>query len=147
MNHAISLLPLLVALSACGLSLAPRGADIGPPVSVTEEPGDDVLRPRARGGEAVAPSPAPPTPAADGFLGETLAGLGTPGETGLWLRTGLVAAPVQGRVETETGRSLTLELRPSGAGPGAGSHLSLMAMQSLGLPLSSLASLRVFLNQ
>ncbi|MCL4675313.1 MAG: D-galactarate dehydratase [Pararhodobacter sp.] len=107
-----------------------------------------MLRPRARSGPAQpgAEQAAPPVPAQDGFLGETLAGLGAPGETGLWLRTGLVGENQRGRIVTETGRSLTLELRASGAAPGAGSQISLMAMQSLGLTLGQLATLRVYVD-
>jgi hypothetical protein len=63
------------------------------------------------------------------FLGETLASLGAPGETGFWLVTGLVDAPVQGRVETEGGQSVGVELRPSGREPGSGSQISLSAMR------------------
>jgi predicted small lipoprotein YifL len=144
MKHALLALATLSTLTACGSSL-PFGRDRAdaPPIAVTEEPGDDVTRPRARtGDEAEAPRPAP-APAADGFLGETLAGLGAPGEAGLWLRTGLVSEVQRGRVETEAGNALTLDLRPSGADAGSGSHLSLAAMQALGLPLNGLAALRV----
>ena len=49
-----------------------------------------------------------------------------------------------GRVTTAAGQSVALELRPSGAAPTAGSHLSLAAMRALGLPLGQLATIRVF---
>ncbi len=79
------------------------------------------------------------------MLGETLAGLGSPAEPGLWLRTGLVSRVTQGRVETQDGsRSLRVELRPSGAVAGSGSQLSLSGFTTLGLPLTQLVSLRVF---
>lgn len=139
------LVPGLLVLVGCSapLSLLGRDASPDPQVAVTEMPGDDVMRPRARQEQA---RPAPPAPAADGFVGETLAGLGAPGETGLWLRTGLVAETTRGRIVTEAGRSLTLELRASGAEPGAGSQISLMAMQSLGLAFGQLATLRVYVD-
>jgi len=143
------LLVVLTLLSACGLTM-PFGRDDGPadpPITVTEEPGDDVLHPRARTpAEAPAAQHDAPAPAADGFLGETLAGLGAPGDRGLWVSTGLVAAARAGRVVTAAGQSLGVELRPSGTAPGAGSQISLQAMQALGLPLSGLASLRVYVD-
>lgn len=79
------------------------------------------------------------------LLGETLASLGSPSESGLWLRTGLVTRVQQGRIEPETGgNSLRVELRPSGAPAGGGSQLSLSAYTSLGVPLTQLVRLRVF---
>ncbi|WP_323036806.1 hypothetical protein [Pararhodobacter sp.] len=136
----------VTALSACSLpaSFGGRNNASDPDITVLESPGDDVLRPRARDGQTEVPPP--PTPSATGYLGETLAGLGAPAETGLWLKTGLVAQVQQGRVVTESGRSLTLELRPTGAAPSAGSQVSLMAMQTLGLHLGELATLRVYVD-
>lgn len=130
-------------LAACGFPLpfARPAPPAAPVVAVTESPGAGVLRPHARG---TAPA-APTEPArADGFLGRTLAGLGAPGEAGLWLRTGLVAAPRPGRIVAENGQSLEVELRPSGTEPGAGSQISLAALRALGLPISGLATLRVY---
>jgi hypothetical protein len=86
-----------------------------------------------------------PTTAGAQPLGETLAALGSPAQTGLWLRTGLVTSVTQGRVELPDGSaSLRVELRPSGAQAGAGSQLSLSAFNSLGQPLTQLVRLRVF---
>lgn len=81
-------------------------------------------------------------PAASGEreLGRVVVALGPPAEQGLWLRTALVTAPVQGRVETAAGKSLTLELRP-GTG---GALLSLAAFQALGLKLTDLPEITVF---
>ncbi|WP_417588608.1 D-galactarate dehydratase [Pararhodobacter oceanensis] len=136
-------------ISACSLPFAGRGGDDmpRPDIAVDEAPSDDVTRPLARagGGDDALPTQAP-EPASDGFLGETLAGLGAPGEAGVWLSTGLVTEPRQGRVESESGSSLRLELRPSGGLPSAGSQISLSAMQSLGLSLGSLATLRVYVE-
>lgn len=79
------------------------------------------------------------------LLGETLASLGSPAESGLWLRTGLVTRVTQGRIELPDGSgSLRVELRPSGAVAGSGSQLSLSAFTTLGLPLTQLVSLRVY---
>ena len=144
-------LAVVMGLAACAGGPLERGEDSDAPlvpVSVTVTPGDDVTRPERRpvarddvaAESRIAGSAAA---ASGGVLGETLAGLGSPSERGLWLRTGLVQSAQQGRVETEGGASLTLELRPSGREPGSGSHLSLEAMQRLGLPLTQLATLRV----
>lgn len=144
-------LPLFVVLVGC--SAAPRLSRdaVGPAPSVIEAPGPEVMRPRLRPGAdagATGPSDAtaaqPPAPAASGLLGETLAGLGSPGEAGLWLRTGLVDRVRPGRVISASGQTQAVELRPSGAAPTAGSHLSLAAMRALGLNLSQLATLRVY---
>lgn len=145
---------LMLLLAACSV---PRlGRDAGPEIAVTENPGDTVTHPQARPGSAVTQPgtppgaaadgtvPAAPQPAADGMLGETLAGLGATGGPGLWLMTGLVSAPRAGRVESPAGATLDVELRPSGAAPSAGSTLSLQAMQALRLPLGQLATLKVY---
>ncbi len=159
--------PLLAVLLVAGCAdLRLPWTDREPPVDVTVAPGDDVPRPQSRpdgtasgaplavtGLTAAAldrPSAAERAAAQAGagqhgsFLGETLASLGAPGETGFWLVTGLVGEPVQGRVETEAGQSVGVELRPSGREPGAGSQISLSAMRALDLSLSALASLRVY---
>lgn len=145
----LALLPLLGACSMAGLGTSTPRPD-GSDVVVVVNPGEDVLRPRARpdgtAGEGELPQTgeAPPEPQSNGYLGETLAGLGAPGETGLWLTTGLVAVTQPGRIETETGQSLDVELRASGAAPSAGSQISLQAMQALGLPFAGLSTLKVY---
>ena len=76
-------------------------------------------------------------------LGTTIASLGSPTEPGIWLRTGLVTELVQGRVEYQ-GKSVNVELRPSGGSASAGSQISLAAMRLLGVPLTGLPALTVF---
>ena len=155
-RRAALVLAVVTTLAACAGGPFDRGerddaATATVPVSVTVTPDADVTRPERRPdagegadtGNAVASDGSSTARGADGLLGETLAGLGSPSERGLWLRTGLVQSTQQGRVETDGGASLTLELRPSGREPGSGSHLSLEAMQQLGLPLTQLATLRV----
>ena len=149
-------LPLALALLLAACSMPQFGRDRGPEIAVTEDPGADVTHPQARpgmptaqvgtpaGAAADGSVPAAPQPAANGLLGETLAGLGATGGPGLWLMTGLVSAPRPGRVETPAGATLDVELRPSGAAPSAGSTLSVQAMQTLRLPLGQLATLKVF---
>lgn len=134
---ALILLPLLAACALPGAEPAPAPE---PAPLVTESPGPEVLRPLAR---PSAPAPVAPIAAA-GSLGETLAGLGAPGEAGMWLRTGLVTAPRPGRITTATGASLEVELRPSGTAATAGSQLSLAAMRALALPLTQLAPVTVY---
>jgi hypothetical protein len=86
--------------------------------------------------EALAAAPS----AGERQLGRVVVALGPPAETGLWLATALVDAPVEGRIETAAGQSLTLELRPaSGA-----ALMSLAGYQALGLPLTSLPEVTVF---
>lgn len=82
-------------------------------------------------------------PAAPGRLGTTIASLGPPTETGLWLETALVDAPTSGRIEYQ-GRSVNVQLRPSGGEPGSGSQISVEAMRAIGATLTSLPELVVF---
>ena len=168
MRVALSL-ALLLPIAGCAdlrLPWSDRTSDAGPEVPVVLAPGEDVPRPEARPGtEATGaplnvigqtaaaldrPSPAERAAAQAGagqagnFLGETLASLGAPGESGFWLVTGLVSERVSGRVEAAAGQSVGVELRPSGREPGAGSQISLSAMRALDLPLTALPTLRVF---
>lgn len=76
--------------------------------------------------------------------GTTIASLGDATRPGRWMRTPLVPGPMRGRVsDPATGRSVTLDLLPLDADPGAGSRMSLAAYQALGLPLTALPELRV----
>lgn len=80
-------------------------------------------------------------------LGSTIASLGSPTDPGIWLKTPLVGAVAQGRVEYPVnGKSVNVELRPSGGAVGAGSQISLAAMRLLGAPLTGLPELLVFAN-
>jgi hypothetical protein len=78
-------------------------------------------------------------------LGLTIASLGPPAEPGIWLKTPLVTSLSEGRI-TYQGTSVNVELRPSGGAAGSGSQISLAAMRLLGVPLTSLPELRVFLR-
>ena len=73
-------------------------------------------------------------------LGTVVAALGSPAEQGFWLSADIIAAPAQGRVETASGASVAVELRP---GEG-GALLSLAAYRALGLSLTDLPELTVF---
>lgn len=87
------------------------------------------------------------TPAATGEinLGTTLATLGDPADPGIWISTPLVDQLVMGRVEVSaTGKSINIELRPSGGEPGSGSSLSLPAMGLLEIPLTAIEEVIVY---
>ena len=84
-------------------------------------------------------------PAGEEALGTTIATLGDPADPGIWLKTPLVGELTTGRVVYgATGKSINLELRPSGGEPGSGSQISLPAMRLLEAPLTGLIELEVF---
>ncbi|MDJ0824528.1 MAG: hypothetical protein QNJ16_03380 [Rhodobacter sp.] len=85
--------------------------------------------------------------ASAGPLGTTIASLGDPNEPGFWIKTPLVSAPASGRLLYVTsGRSVQVDLIPSGAAPGSGSQVSLAAMRLLDAPLAGLPELEVYVN-
>lgn len=87
------------------------------------------------------------TPAATGEvnLGTTLATLGDPADPGIWIETPLVDQLVMGRVEVvATGKSINIELRPSGGEPGSGSAISLPAMGLLEIPLTAIEEVVIY---
>lgn len=95
--------------------------------------------------EQRAAATAAPTRSAEARLGTTVISLGPPAEPGLWLRTGLVTTATPGRVEVPaSGRSVSLELRPSGGTATGGSEISLAAMRLLEVPLTSLPEVVVY---
>ena len=77
------------------------------------------------------------------FLGETIAGLGNPADTGIWLLTPLVDTAQTGRVQYGDA-SVVLELRPITGEPTGASQLSLSAMRLLKAPLTELVRVDVF---
>ncbi|MBW7055880.1 hypothetical protein KY389_04110 [Paracoccus bogoriensis] len=85
-----------------------------------------------------------PAERAETRLGTTIASLGNPSEPGFWIRTPLVTERAMGRiVNPATGKSAQVELIPLTSG-GAGSQVSLPAMQLLGVPLTDLPRLEVY---
>jgi len=114
-----------------------------PPPSATTEAEFDTTTEEDRAAALVAPEPEDE----DGevALGTTIASLGDPTDPGIWLKTPLVDTLTMGRVEyPEAGRSINIELRPSGGEPGSGSQISLPAMRLLEAPLTGLPELEVF---
>ncbi len=90
---------------------------------------------------AAAAAPAGPERA----LGTTIASLGTPAETGFWLKTPLVARQTPGRViYPVTGKSVEVTLIPLDGPPTAGSRMSLAALRLIGAPLTGLPEVEVF---
>ncbi len=88
-----------------------------------------------------------PEPAGETKLGKTIATLGSPADPGIWLKTPLVKTLVMGRaVYGANGKSVNLELRPSGSAAGSGSQISLPAMRLLDAPLTGLLELTVYAN-
>jgi hypothetical protein len=146
-----------LALSGCGI-FAPKDQAARPSITGTADlqPATEASVPAASvalGSRAMRPeeldqtSPkekaaalAVPAAAGEGLLGKVVVSLGSPAEQGLWLKTALVSAPVQGRVVTAAGVSLAVELRP-GTG---GALLSLAAFQALRLALTDLPEVAVY---
>jgi hypothetical protein len=154
MKHLATILLLALGLAGCaeltgkgrapatGASAPEPTVEIAPAVSTT------VLGARAVNAAALdsttaeekAAALSAPAAVGERALGKVVVALGPPAEQGLWLSTALVKAPVQGRIETSGGKSLTLELRP-GSG---GALLSLAAFQALGLSLTQLPEVTVY---
>jgi hypothetical protein len=88
------------------------------------------------------PSVAQPVAGQSGSLGVTVASLGTPSQTGLWLKTPLVKAQQAGSVayNRKTTRVLLIPIVGEST---AGSRMSLQAFQALGAPLTDLVSVEV----
>ncbi|WP_116597257.1 hypothetical protein [Primorskyibacter marinus] len=78
-------------------------------------------------------------------LGTTVASLGDPAQSGLWMKTPLVKAARKGRVVFPgSGKSAQVDLIPLDAAPGSGSQLSLSAMQLIEAPLTDLPKVEVY---
>ena len=150
----IALLALL-ALPACDdlpiLASAPGAAPAPAPVETLDPTPPPPPPPEARtveefdttSAEDRASALATPEPAGEVALGTTVASLGSPAIPGIWMETPLVSALTMGRVEID-GRSVSLELRPSGGAAGSGSQISLAAMRLLEVPLTDLPVVTVY---
>jgi len=135
----VALLPFL-ALAACGgfpfLKPAPDAADA--PVEAAIEDSSDVsdLPADESGGRPADLVGAGPQ--------RTVASLGDPAQTGLWLKTPLVTTQRPGKIKlVASGASLDVTLIPIEGDAGAGSRLSLQAMQALGVSPADLVELDV----
>ena len=85
---------------------------------------------------------AAPAQGAERGLGAVIVALGSPAEQGFWLQSSLVSAPGTGRVVTDAGKSVAVDLRPA---TGA-ALLSLAAYRALGLGLTDLPEVQVYAN-
>jgi hypothetical protein len=90
----------------------------------------------------IAAATAAPEPAGERALGKVVVALGSPAEQGFWIKTSLAAAPGKGRVVTDDGQSVNVDLIP-GTG---GALLSLAAFRQLGLGLTDLPEVTVYAN-
>ena len=141
MIRALIVWGLLATLhvSACGQAADPTGTQ-----STADDPyawTGDSPRPVARPTAVTAPQQSAGTVPA-GYLGVTIVSLGAPNEAGLWLKTPLVNAPARGRL-VHGGKSVDVQLVPIEGASGAGSRISLQAMQALGIPFTGLAEVAV----
>ena len=75
-------------------------------------------------------------------LGEVVVALGDPTQSGLWVKTSLVSEKTPGRITTQAGETLTVDLLPLGDGDG-GAQISLQALQAMSLPLAGLTTVKL----
>ena len=153
-----SALTALVLLTACAEvqqagapveAPAPTAAPVAPQPAVQAAPPPPAAAASAEALDTTTPeqraaATAAPEPAGEQRLGTTVASLGSPADPGLWIETPLVSSVTQGRVEAANGKSVKLELRPSGGAAGSGSEISLPAMRLLEVPLTDLPELTVY---
>ncbi|AHD10216.1 hypothetical protein [Phaeobacter gallaeciensis] len=153
MRYSVLILSSVVLLGACGplqwnssvLGGQRSAAPVADPVddtagSVPLAPGVEQTPLDGTGGQQVASAGT-----ASGYTGRasTVASLGDPSQSGLWMETPLVDSPQVARVRSPRGTEVTLTLRPIGGDTGAGSRLSIDAMRALGLPLTELVEVQV----
>ena len=81
------------------------------------------------------------------LLGRSITSLGTPTEAGFWIKTPLAEARAKGRVShPETGASVQVDLIPLEGEKTGGSRISLAAMRLLGVALTDLPELDIYLQ-
>ncbi len=147
MKHLI-VVTLILSLSSCGVAEAlrqgpPEALPVAPASGATPSIGTGAARSAAALDATSAEERAAALSAgATGGdeLGQVVVSLGDPAMQGFWLRSSLVTAPVKGRVVTDEGASIAVDLLP---GSGA-AQLSLPAFRALGLPLTGLPRVTVY---
>lgn len=160
LRHGV-MVALVLALAGCAQIRMPfRQADPGPgapletvasqpaPAASSAPPPRTARTPEqfdtTSGDERAAAASAAPA-SGETRLGTTIASLGNPSDPGFWAETGLVSEIRQGRLEyPATGKSVAVELRPSGGAPGSGTRVSLPALRVLEAPLTELPELVVY---
>ena len=144
MKQILAMTAIGASLVGCAnLNLGGTGAGNAIPDAVIDAPlgvATSELRPIVR--PEGAPTVAEPVSGQSGSLGVTVASLGTPAETGLWLKTPLVKAQQTGSV-AYNGKTARVLLIPIVGEATAGSRMSLQAFQALGAPLTDLVSVKV----
>ena len=156
-SSALILLFALSSLPGCGLvdrvtGRSPEGAvSAGPleavpngPLSATKPLGGAQSAAALDQTTAAEKALATAAPAQSGErnLGAVIVALGSPAEQGFWLQSSLVSAPGNGRVVTDTGKSVAVDLRPASGT----ALLSLAAYRALGLGLTDLPKVQVYAN-
>ena len=144
MKQILAMTVIGASLVGCAnLNLGGTGAGNAIPDAVIDAPlgvATSELRPIVR--PEGAPTVAEPVAGQSGSLGVTVASLGSPAETGLWLKTPLVKAQQTGSVAFN-GKTARVLLIPIVGEATAGSRMSLQAFQALGAPLTDLVSVKV----
>lgn len=146
MKHIV-VLSFALALTGCGFVKA-RVPDSGPKFVVAAPAANPVLSQdtisvSVLDQATVDQKTAAVLPATGGqLLGKVTVGLGSPTDQGFWLSSNLVTVPSKGRVVTATGQTANVDLRPSTGG----ALLSFSAYRVLGLTLTDLPELQVFLD-
>lgn len=131
-------MPTLSTKPEATVAAADPEARVAPTNAVTVEEFDTTTTAERAAAEAA------PAPAGEALLGKTVASLGDPTLGGFWLETPLVDATRQGRIESASGKSVNVELRPIDGAASAGSRISLAALRLLEVPLTDLPELSVY---
>ena len=142
------LIPMIVAISLPGCSIINRVANPAPPPVAAPIPAAIAPMGVGQAAEDLDKTTAADKAAAVALsagagareLGRVVVGLGSPAEQGFWLKSPLIAGAAPGRVVTEGGKSVAVDLIP---GTGA-ALLSLAAYRALGLALTDLPEVTVF---
>ncbi len=168
---AVSISKIAAGVALCGMLAACTAPNGGlfeskkAPETVVQTPTDTDIRPKPRPdaptgtvdkpltaetasnvSEAEIKAASQPT-AVSKDKGITIASLGLLNQDGLWLSTPLVTTETKGRVIVEkSGASLNVTLLPNGKASGSGSQMSIAAMQALGVPITDLVEVRVFIQ-
>lgn len=145
MHRALILISVALGLSGCALvkkpvAAVPEAAAVAPVARpVMGAAASPAALDQTTAAERAAAVTAKPATGARA-LGTAVVALGSPAEQGFWVKSALVAAPGKGRVVTESGASVAVDLLP---GTGAAS-LSLAAFRALGLGLTDLPEVTIY---
>ena len=145
MYKSLIVIGVALGLSGCGLMQQSKPAAVAP--EMVAPPGRPVIgagasaaaldqTTEAERAAAVAAKPV----GGERALGSAVVALGSPAEQGLWVKSALVVAKGKGRVVTDSGASVAVDLLP---GTGAAS-LSLAAFRALGLGLTDLPEVTIY---